>query len=82
MNQEPDNAAVSRPFPPPEPPAPAPAAGENPRPRPDRGASFVARVTPVGMHSHDDSPARLRAWCDRIDTISRHGRACPGHPRL
>ena len=28
------------------------------RGRPDRGASFDARVTPVGVHSHDDSPAR------------------------
>jgi uncharacterized pyridoxal phosphate-containing UPF0001 family protein len=27
--------------------------------RPDRGALFSARVMPVGMHSHDDSPARL-----------------------
>ncbi|MSO84528.1 MAG: 16S rRNA (uracil(1498)-N(3))-methyltransferase [Rhodospirillales bacterium] len=26
--------------------------------RPDRGASFSARVTPIGVHSHDDSPAR------------------------
>ena len=29
--------------------------------RPDRGASFDGRVTPVGVHSHDDSPARLGA---------------------
>ena len=28
--------------------------------RPDRGASIDARVTPVGVHSHDDSPARAR----------------------
>jgi hypothetical protein len=27
-------------------------------PRPDRGASSSARVTPLGVHSHDDSPAR------------------------
>lgn len=28
------------------------------RDRPDRGASFDARVAPLGAHSHDDSPAR------------------------
>jgi len=34
--------------------------GDNQRPRPDRGASLNnARVTPVGAHSHDDSPARV-----------------------
>ena len=32
--------------------------------RPDRGASFNARVTPVGVHSHDDSPARPAANAD------------------
>ena len=29
--------------------------------RPDRGASFEARVMPIDMHSHDDSPARWAA---------------------
>ena len=29
-------------------------------PRPDRGASIYARVTPVGVHSHDVKPARHR----------------------
>ncbi len=28
--------------------------------RPDRGASYDARVTPKGVYSHDDSPARRR----------------------
>ena len=34
--------------------------------RPDRGASFYARVTPVGVHSHDDSPARPGFACLEI----------------
>lgn len=35
------------------------SARASPR-RPDRGASYDARVTPKGVHSHDDSPARRR----------------------
>jgi len=37
--------------------------------RPGRGGSFITRVTPVGVPSHDDSPARpdvYRVWLSEI----------------
>jgi FAD/FMN-containing dehydrogenase/Fe-S oxidoreductase len=55
-----------RPF---DPAREEPAVSPRPGARPGRGVSFDARVMPVGMHSHDDSPAReVVLWADTFDT--------------
>ena len=58
--------------------------------RPDKGATFIARVTPVGVHSHDDSPARpdrfesARGEAARsvIAAMTRHPRLVSGQGRF
>jgi aminoglycoside phosphotransferase (APT) family kinase protein len=40
--------------------------------RPDRGALFDARVMPVGMHSHDDSPARAPGRAPALDLVATY----------
>lgn len=51
--------------------AAASAKGPTTEARPDRGASSDARVTPAGMRSHDDSPARLDQIARRVAELER-----------
>ena len=53
-----------------------------PAARPERGASFNARVTPSGVPSHDDSPARPLAGLDVLDVGCGGGLLCEPMARL
>ncbi len=61
-------------------PRTAPARSENPR---QHGSAWVPGTSPGMTLEGAEKTGRGRAWWFRIGsrTPSRHGRACPGHPR-